>query len=150
MTDNHSGSITNEVEEVAATIAAVLLAGAAHDSVTWVQLYPDEALSISQSADLKLVRFESPFHSPAWRNLSYEELEEMVGGEIRTWHVKDYTVRTMPQRGVQILRPPTKRHRPSPPDADHAQSRLRTAGQSHRTDPPATPKRKHWWRSRRE
>ena len=107
MRDNHSQSITNVVEEVAAVVAAELLGGAAHDSVQWVQVSPPGEFRgpYSDSGVIQAVRFEKPYGRPRWRQLTHDELVQLVGGAVRIWHASEYTVASMTERGVPILHP---------------------------------------------
>ncbi|MGY4770350.1 hypothetical protein ACXC9Q_25845 (plasmid) [Kribbella sp. CWNU-51] len=75
MGDNHSQSITNAVEEVAAVVAEELLDGAAHDAFRWVQLYPPGQFHglDSESGQIRAVRFERPYGAPKWRYRTHAE-----------------------------------------------------------------------------
>ncbi|MEV4262479.1 hypothetical protein [Kribbella sp. NPDC049584] len=107
MSDNHSQSITNAVEEVAAVVAAELLGGAAHDSLRWVQVSPPGRFRgpHSDSGVIQAVRFEKPYRRPHWQQLTHGELEQLAGGAVRIWHASDYTVAAMTKRGIPILHP---------------------------------------------
>jgi hypothetical protein len=147
MGDNHSQSITNAVEEVAAIVAELLLDGAAHDTVRWVQLYPPGQASGPHSEDglIQTVTFDEPYRSPSWAYCTREELEELAGGAVRSWHASDYTVPVMTRRGIPVLHPETRRYRPR---------RTETGGdtinpaQTSQPEPKSEPPRKddRWWR----
>jgi hypothetical protein len=150
MGDNHSQSITNAVEEVAAVVAEEMLDGADHDAIRWVQLYPPGQFHgpDSESGLIQAVRFEKPYGAPGWRYLTHEELEELAGGEVRSWHSRDYTVPVMTNRGVPILHPETKRYRPRHNDPEGPKpgtSRPSPAApQPSSGEPPH--KKAPWWR----
>jgi hypothetical protein len=114
--DNHSQSITNTIGEVAAVVAEYLLGGGSDDSHQWVQLEPPGKFSDPDSVFgvIQAVTFEEPYGRPQWRRLTHEELEQLVGGPVRTWHVSNYTVARMAERGVPVMRPEATLHSPHP------------------------------------
>lgn len=151
MGDNHSQSITNAVEEVAAVVAELLLGGAAHDTVRWVQLYPPGRFGgpHSEAGLIQAVRFDEPYGSPRWGHRTHDELEELAGGAVRSWHSSDYTIPAMTQRGIPVLHPETKRYRPrrNEPETDTS-----APAPAPPPDPNSEPPRKNgrWWRRRRD
>jgi hypothetical protein len=150
LADNHSQSITNVVEEVAATVADHLLDGAAHDSVRWIQVYPPGQFPgpASESGVIEAVSFEAPYGRPRWRQHTQEELERFAGGAVRSWHSSDYTVPDMIRRGIPILHPETKHHRPNLKDQENGAARRSRVTLSPIEGAP--PKKAPWWRCWRE
>jgi hypothetical protein len=112
--DNKSQSVTNTIDEVAAVVAEYLLGGATDDSCRWIQVEPPGRFRDPRHGlgVIQAVRFEAPYGRPRWRPLTHEELEELVGGAVRSWHAGDYTVACMAERGVPVVRPETRTHRP--------------------------------------
>jgi hypothetical protein len=105
MGDNRSQSITTVVEVVAAVVADELLGGTPYDAVRWVQFEPPGQFHgpRSESGVIRSVQFGEPH--PRRRKLTSDELEQLAGGAVRTWHSSDYTVATMRERGVPVLHP---------------------------------------------
>jgi hypothetical protein len=106
-----SDSITNQAEELAATVAQVLLDGAAHDSVIWVLAYPD-GLFGSSRGNTQVVRFRAPFADPTWEFIDHEQLEALAGGPVKRWHTNDYTIARRTAAWVRVLTPDNRRHHP--------------------------------------
>ncbi|MFI5736082.1 hypothetical protein ACIA49_38570 [Kribbella sp. NPDC051587] len=150
MGDHHSQSIMNCVEEVAAVVGELLLDGAAHDTVQWVQMFPPGSVGgpSAEAGLIQAVGFAKPYGSPNWNFLTHDELENLAGGPVRRWHSSGYTVPAMTQRGIPIVHPETRRYRP-PRQADPTT-----------TGPVATPQpdpggertrpEKRWWQRRRD
>jgi hypothetical protein len=94
MGDHRSQSIMNCVEEVAAVVAELLLDGAAHDTIRWVQLFPPGQVDgpRSEAGLIQTVVFGKPYGSPDWSFTTHDQLEEVAGGPVRRWHSSDYTL----------------------------------------------------------
>lgn len=54
--------ITNQAEELAATVAEVVLDDAASDEVVWVPAYPDSLFRGTGRGNVEAIRFASPDH----------------------------------------------------------------------------------------
>ena len=150
MGDHRSQSIMNCVEEVAAVVSELLLNGATHNTIRWVQQFPPGTVDgpRSEAGLIQTVVFGKPYGSPDWSFTTHDQVEELAGGPVRRWHSSDYTVATMTQRGIPILHPETRRYRP-PRQSDPTTSRPTPAPQpDHHSEPPRTKKR--WWPRRRD
>uniref|UniRef100_UPI003F4918A2 hypothetical protein n=1 Tax=Amycolatopsis sp. CA-096443 TaxID=3239919 RepID=UPI003F4918A2 len=112
LADNQSGSITNQAEELAATVAETLLDGAASDAVTWVLAYPDGLFGGTGRGDIEAVRFTKPFAEPEWEFPDHDRLEALAGGPVKRWHASTYTVGHLAAAGVRVLTPDSRRRRP--------------------------------------
>lgn len=110
LADNRSTSITNLVEELAATVAEVLLDGTPHDTVTWVLAHPDGLFG--EAGRMEVVRFRAPFTDPEWGYIDHDRLEGLVGGPVKIWHASDYTVPRLAAADVRVLTPDNRRRRP--------------------------------------
>ncbi|MEU3627857.1 hypothetical protein BS329_40160 [Amycolatopsis coloradensis] len=141
MDDNHSASITNCVEQVAATIAEELLGGAAWDSVTWVQFYAPGRFAAPTTGLIQLVDFTGPFAGPVWRGIGHDRLEELAGGPVKSWHAKDHNVTALAKHGAAVLRPKSRPHVPS------TTGNTRPQVGAHLDDPDVDPPRprRRWW-----
>ncbi|HEY3561795.1 MAG TPA: hypothetical protein VGL05_30225 [Kribbella sp.] len=150
MGDHRSQSIMNCVEEVAAVAGELLLDGAAHNTIRWVQMFPPGSVDgpRSEAGLIQSVVFDKPYGSPDWSYCTHDQLEELAGGPVRRWHSSDYTLPTMTQRGIPILHPETRRYRP-PRQDDPSTSTHTPAPQP---DPSSEPPRKNdrRWRRRRD
>uniref|UniRef100_UPI003F497D93 hypothetical protein n=1 Tax=Amycolatopsis sp. CA-096443 TaxID=3239919 RepID=UPI003F497D93 len=144
MADNHSTSVTNSVEEIAATVAEELLDGAAWDSVAWVQFYAPGRYAAVSTGMTQLIEFAGPFEGPVWRGIGHDRLEELAGGPVKTWHAKDHTLTTLTARGVSVLRPETRTRRPDPAEI----TRPETVMPDHDLREDEQPPRRRWWRRR--
>lgn len=112
LADNQSDSITNQAEELAATVAEVLLDDAPHDAVTWVLAYPDGLFGGAGHGEVETVSFGSSFAAPHWGHIDHDRLEALAGGAVKRWHASDYTVTRLAAAGVRVLAPDTRRRRP--------------------------------------
>lgn len=112
LADNQSDSITNQAEELAATVAEVLLDNAPHDTVTWVLAYPDGLFGGTARGDVEAVRFGTPFANPEWDHINHDKLEALTGGPVKRWHASNYTAPRLAAAGMRVLTPDTRRRRP--------------------------------------
>lgn len=109
MTDNHGPSVTNAVEEIAATVAEVMLNGTAHDSVHWIQFYGPG--NYDPHGLYEQVFFATPFTDPGWGGIKHAGVEKLAGGQVRPWHAQDHTLVGLTAHGVQVIRPVFRRRR---------------------------------------
>ncbi|MET9260275.1 hypothetical protein [Amycolatopsis sp. NPDC004079] len=112
LADNQSDSITNQAEELAATVAESMLGGAASDAVTWVLAYPDGLFGGTGRGEVEAVCFTKPFAEPSWDFLDHDRLEALAGGPVKRWHASTYTVGHLAAAGVHVLTPDSRRRRP--------------------------------------
>ncbi|MDT0393143.1 MULTISPECIES: hypothetical protein [Streptomyces] len=106
-------SITNKCPEVTAIVANLVLGrpgvhpGRLEDHARWVTYFPagtfGESFTEVHGFDV-VPGYEPQLVTNRYRHLRREDAEELVGGSLRTWQGRHYTVAKLQRRGVRVMR----------------------------------------------
>ncbi|MFK0068949.1 hypothetical protein [Streptomyces sp. NPDC091046] len=106
-------SITNKCPEVTAIVAHLLLGrpgvhpSRLDDHARWITYFPatgfNESFTEVHGFDV-VPGYEPQLVTNRYRHLRREEAEELVGGPLRGWKQRHYTVARLQRRGVRVMR----------------------------------------------